>query len=123
MMPWAAWPVFSHGAESRHEERTVSVGVLLGREARQVPRAMRYGTFFNCILGFWLPDASLGGRTKHVILPIWVPVVIVLVGAAYAAWRNRRRRAIGACRRCGYDLTGNVSGVCPECGERVMQRR
>ncbi|UCG17088.1 MAG: hypothetical protein JSV19_03465 [Phycisphaerales bacterium] len=23
------------------------------------------------------------------------------------------------CRRCGYDLTGNVSGVCPECGEPV----
>ena len=21
--------------------------------------------------------------------------------------------------RCGYDLTGNVSGVCPECGERI----
>jgi rubrerythrin len=20
------------------------------------------------------------------------------------------------CRRCGYDLTGNTSGVCPECG-------
>ena len=23
------------------------------------------------------------------------------------------------CRRCGYDLTGNTSGVCPECGERI----
>lgn len=22
----------------------------------------------------------------------------------------------GLCRACGYDLTGNVSGVCPECG-------
>ncbi len=22
----------------------------------------------------------------------------------------------GECMRCGYDLTGNVSGVCPECG-------
>ena len=21
------------------------------------------------------------------------------------------------CRRCGYDLRGNISGVCPECGE------
>lgn len=24
-----------------------------------------------------------------------------------------------ACGRCGYDLTGNVSGTCPECGWRV----
>lgn len=23
------------------------------------------------------------------------------------------------CRRCGYNLTGNVSGVCPECGTRI----
>jgi hypothetical protein len=23
------------------------------------------------------------------------------------------------CRRCGYDLTGNVSGACPECGTPV----
>jgi len=25
----------------------------------------------------------------------------------------------GHCQSCGYDLTGNVSGVCPECGERI----
>jgi hypothetical protein len=29
---------------------------------------------------------------------------------------RRERRARGLCVRCGYDLTGNVSGVCPECG-------
>lgn len=23
------------------------------------------------------------------------------------------------CRRCGYNLTGNVSGVCPECGVKI----
>jgi hypothetical protein len=26
------------------------------------------------------------------------------------------RGILGQCERCGYDLTGNVSGVCPECG-------
>lgn len=31
----------------------------------------------------------------------------------------RRRRRKGHCQRCGYDLTGNTSGVCPECGERI----
>ncbi len=25
----------------------------------------------------------------------------------------------GHCGRCGYDLTGNVSGICPECGWRI----
>ena len=23
------------------------------------------------------------------------------------------------CGKCGYSLTGNTSGVCPECGERI----
>ena len=29
------------------------------------------------------------------------------------------RRREGLCVRCGYDLTGNVSGTCPECGTVV----
>ena len=33
-------------------------------------------------------------------------------------WREeqRRRRRLGLCLNCTYDLTGNESGVCPECG-------
>ena len=27
----------------------------------------------------------------------------------------------GRCGQCGYDLTGNVSGICPECGWRIPQ--
>ena len=22
-------------------------------------------------------------------------------------------------RKCGYNLTGNISGICPECGEKI----
>lgn len=33
----------------------------------------------------------------------------------------RRRTRPGHCRQCDYDLTGNVSGVCPECGTRVSK--
>ncbi len=28
----------------------------------------------------------------------------------------------GHCRNCGYDLTGNVSGRCPECGSEVAPK-
>ncbi len=31
-------------------------------------------------------------------------------------YRRQRRRKEGRCLDCGYDLAGNVSGVCPECG-------
>ena len=52
--------------------------------------------------------------------PLWVPVVL-LAGLAWALWFAFERpidlrRAKGLCLHCGYDLTGNVSGVCPECG-------
>ena len=30
--------------------------------------------------------------------------------------RAPRRERRGLCRHCGYNLTGNVSGICPECG-------
>src|SRR5262249_37714200 len=34
---------------------------------------------------------------------------------AFIVWRLDRRPPPGHCN-CGYDLTGNVSGRCPECG-------
>ena len=36
--------------------------------------------------------------------------------AALAFWIPLVRRDRGTCQSCGYNLTGNVSGVCPECG-------
>ena len=33
--------------------------------------------------------------------------------------RRRSRSARGRCINCGYDLTGNFSGVCPECGTQA----
>jgi hypothetical protein len=37
------------------------------------------------------------------------------------AWVRKPRRPRGHCRSCGYDLTGNVSGVCPECGSATAE--
>lgn len=45
---------------------------------------------------------------------IWVVVAVVL----YLQVFRRRRVAPGFCA-CGYDLTGNTSGRCPECGTVV----
>ena len=53
---------------------------------------------------------------RWVRIPLWF---IFLVGAIPTAWlwhRDRRWIRPGCCLRCGYDLTGNTSGVCSECG-------
>ena len=38
-------------------------------------------------------------------------------------WKHERRRRHGRCVPCGDDLTGNLSGVCPECGTAAATRR
>ncbi|NLE59112.1 MAG: hypothetical protein GX616_12180 [Planctomycetes bacterium] len=53
----------------------------------------------------------------NVWLPLWIPFLLVTVPTAILWLRSRGRIPPGNCRKCGYNLTGNVSGVCPECGE------
>ena len=56
-------------------------------------------------------------------LSLW-PLLVLF--AAYPTWafvhgplRRHQRRRHGRCIQCGYNLTGNTSGVCPECGTRL----
>jgi len=53
-----------------------------------------------------------------VLLPLWLLFVIVAMPTLYLWWTERSFPP-GHCQKCGYDLTGNVSGRCPECGTLV----
>lgn len=65
----------------------------------------------------WLPRLSrTPGFGRMLLVPLWIPFVLTGLPAAYLLWRNRRSIPPNHCCTCGYDLTGNVSGVCPECG-------
>ncbi len=83
-------------------------------------------------IGVWLGAAevvsSYDDLFKTPPAPIWWIVLFVGVHPAYGpflafalAWQSRiwkrRVKPPGHCRRCDYDLTGNESGRCPECGE------
>ncbi len=49
-----------------------------------------------------------------------IAAVVGAAGLALLIWADRRRYvAPGLCRKCRYDLTGNVSGRCPECGAEI----
>jgi hypothetical protein len=67
------------------------------------------------------------GGSTHLTLrvPLWAPALaclaILCVGPLGRAIRGRRRRLRGRCESCNYDLTGNMSGVCPECGVAIKR--
>jgi hypothetical protein len=46
-----------------------------------------------------------------------MPLAVVFPMTCVWICRERIPR-LRQCHVCGYDLTGNVSGVCPECGVR-----
>ena len=54
-----------------------------------------------------------------VFMPLWAPVVLAGVVMTWMWRRHHTLRPTGSCAHCGYDLRGNASGVCPECGQRV----
>ncbi len=49
-------------------------------------------------------------------LPLWLPLSALAVATAALWWLDRRRYRPGHCTHCGYNLTGNTTGRCPECG-------
>lgn len=53
-------------------------------------------------------------------LPVWCLLLPTVTITAVYCYLDRRRPK-GHCQDCGYDLTGNESGVCPECGTKVEQ--
>jgi predicted RNA-binding Zn-ribbon protein involved in translation (DUF1610 family) len=54
-------------------------------------------------------------------LPLWLPGIACAACAGVLRVTQGRTQARGMCGRCGYNLTGNVSGVCPECGTPISR--
>jgi hypothetical protein len=80
-----------------------------------------HGTQLN-----WI-EYTTATSTWTVWIPLWIPCLLFGIYPTLALTRaavvRHRRRRNGLCLRCGYDLTGNVSGVCSECGRGVNADR
>ena len=53
---------------------------------------------------------------RCLMIPLWIPLVLTLGALVVIRLTERRAAPRGHCPKCGYNLTANVSGQCPECG-------
>jgi len=82
------------------------------------PLAWSYGGF---VLAFAPVPLLSHIIAKAMIVPFWFPSAVIWIYPCTAflrgplrRWRRRRK---GLCVRCAYNLRGNISGICPECGK------
>jgi len=64
------------------------------------------------------PDLQAGGSLN---IPLYLPVVLCAVSPTcwlVACHRRRKRRRLGLCIQCGYDLRGSAES-CPECSSPI----
>jgi hypothetical protein len=66
------------------------------------------------LLGMFDEDMAVVGSFFLVAAVIWAGCLVAIL-----LLDERTRVRPGLCAACGYDLTANVSGRCPECGTRI----
>jgi hypothetical protein len=70
-------------------------------------------------------SAARPPRLDRRAIPYWmIAACFAILPAAWLAGLARRQSRLnaGGCIACGYNLTGNTSGVCPECGTPVEEK-
>jgi hypothetical protein len=90
------------------------------------PQYSMPGWFYRPYNGQPLVEASMGGwfrdglwLTFPLLLYAWPPGLGAAVLWYGCWWLKKRRYGDGACAHCGYNLTGNVTGCCSECGAAI----
>ena len=64
----------------------------------------------------WYEYRAVRSWKTTLVIPLWIPFVAPLAIATLTHFVGRPRRRRGHCANCGYNLHGNTSGRCPECG-------
>lgn len=112
------------GASSMN--RIASVRSQMERQYAYYCRGSRISRLGESAFPTWqfiLFESRACGRISHGYCNTSMLLLSILgVALSALAFRGLHRRSCKhCCMRCGYDLTGNESGRCPECGDEVMR--
>ncbi|HPF38553.1 MAG TPA: hypothetical protein P5081_18915 [Phycisphaerae bacterium] len=115
--PWSGFTTyFGHGEIVRYDTRCshcrpdAAVAVSTRSNPRWTPRV-------------WHVEAGQGGfGVYYMEQPMWIPALL-FAAPVWLLAHALRRLPDRYCRKCAYDLTGNRSGTCPECGLMIPVRQ
>ena len=84
---------------------------------------------FSSIATTWIPSWSFKSEhglgyyhAWHLVIPLWMPTLLCVIATGFLCIPpirqhcRRKRKKLGLCVKCGYDLRGSKDR-CPECGE------
>lgn len=113
------------------ESRGGSVSLLGGITGTTSPYVRHGFLFGSSIPVFFVPSLGTfhfqmgprGGGVRVPHLMLMALAALPIVGIAARKAHRAAQQTAGKCRQCDYDLTGNMSGVCPECGTKISQSK
>ena len=74
----------------------------------------------NISPGFIMPSSCHQATgSMNLDVPLWLPFLFFALPTCLLVWRDRTCIPPGHCLSCGYNHTGNVSGICSECGTMI----
>ena len=62
------------------------------------------------------------GADHGVVIPCWAVFCVSAILPLLWSLRRRRHGAHDTCEKCGYNLTANASGTCPQCGKPAPRK-
>ena len=77
-----------------------------------------YADWYRCDAEWWFEYDGFG----RLFVPLWMPsglFAVLLVLCLLPLGRRRKRKKLGLCVKCGYDLRASKD-QCPECGQEFQ---
>jgi len=103
------------------EGEIIGMSITLLQSGEAVQECRYYLGGFQLLIHAVPPVSENRFQMRALYIPFWFPLILFaaypVIAFIHGSLRRRYRRNHGLCLHCGYNLTGNVTGICSECGK------